>query len=189
MTPTEHRPSHGTPAKPAAHHSHDDHLYGDPLHNEDVAHEHSDVNVRAIIIFAVGLAAVVGVCALAMVGLFNLFESQARANDPVLSPLAQPAGKVPPEPRLLENEPKYLQDFRAALSGRLSGVEDAKKRLLEQGLPVRADAPADPWIGTHSQSRGESSGGRTIPLKPGSAAVPPVQPTVPAPTPPKSGGH
>ena len=69
MTPTEHRPSHGGPAKPAGHHRHDDHLYGDPLHNEDVAHEHSDVNVRAILIFAVGLAAVVGVCALAMLGL------------------------------------------------------------------------------------------------------------------------
>ncbi|HJR59764.1 MAG TPA: hypothetical protein VJ813_10210 [Vicinamibacterales bacterium] len=147
--------------------SHDDHLYDDALHNEDVAHEHSDVNVRALIGFALGLATVVAVCALAMSGLFVLFERRAAANDPVVSPLATPVGQLPPEPRLLISEPEDLQRFRAGQAKALTGIEDAKKRLLDQGLPVRADAPADAWMGTHAAARGESSGGRAIPLKPG----------------------
>ncbi len=192
MTPTDHPVPPRSP-HPADHHSHDDHLYDDPLHNEDVAHEHSDINVRAVIVFAVGLAAVVGVCALTVFGLFKVFEQQARANDPVLSPLVQPAGQLPPEPRLLIDEPQNLQNFRTALSGRLTMIDEAKKRLLEQGLPVRPDAPIDAWIGTNSSSRGESTGGRGIPLKPGApgeaapapASAPPAAPA----TPPKSGGH
>jgi hypothetical protein len=147
--------------------SRDDHLYDDALHNEDVAHEHSDVNVRALILFAFGLALLVGVCALAMAGMFKLLERQAAANDPVVSPLATRAGQRPPEPRLLENEPEDLQKFRTEQAKALTGIDDAKKRLLEQGLPVRADAPADAWMGTHAAARGESSGGRAIPLKPG----------------------
>ena len=47
---------------------------------------------------------VVGVCALIVLGLFKFFESQAAANDPVVSPLAAPAGQLPPEPRLLTDE-------------------------------------------------------------------------------------
>ena len=147
--------------------SHDDHLYDEGLHNEDVAHEHSDVNVRALIAFALGLAAVVAVCALAVGGLFKVLESQAAANDPVLSPLARPAGQLPPEPRLLTSEPQNLQQFNGEQAAKLTGIEDAKKRLLGQGLPVRADAPTDPRMGTNAPAHGESSGGRGIPVRPG----------------------
>jgi hypothetical protein len=196
MTPTDHHPPSKAPAGPGGHH-HDDHLYDQSeLHNEDVAHEHSDVNVRAVIAFAVGLAIVVSVCALVVLGLFNVLEHQAAANDPVMSPLAQPASQLPPEPRLLTNERQVLHRFRAEQAQGLTGIDDAKKRLLEQGLPVRADAPADPWLGTHSPSRGESSGGRAIPIRPGVVGSPqPVPPaatgsaTGPPAAPPKSGGH
>jgi hypothetical protein len=168
MTPTDpHRPSgHGAPG-PAGH-QHDGHLHDDdPLHNEDVAHEHTDVNVRALIIFCFGLAAVVVVAALVVLGLFKVFESQAAASDPVVSPHAVPAGQLPPEPRLLTNEPQNLETFRAAQAEALKGIDAAKKQLLEQGLPVRPDPSTDAWMGTHSQARGESSGGRAIPLKRG----------------------
>jgi len=168
MTPTDHhRPSGPGAPGPAGHH-HDDHLYSDdPLHNEDVAHEHSDVNVRALIIFCFGLTGVVVVAAVAMWGLFVVFEGQAAANDPVLSPHAVPAGQLPQEPRLLTDEPQNLQRFREAQAEALKGIDEAKKRLLQQGLPVRADAPTDAWIGTRSSpARGESSGGRGIPLAP-----------------------
>jgi hypothetical protein len=101
-----------------------------------------------------------------MWGLFRFFESQAARNEPVTSPLAQPAGQLPPEPRLLTNEPQNLQKHRDSLAERLKGIDDGKKQLLEQGLPTRADAPTDPWMGTRSPSRGESSGGREIPVKP-----------------------
>jgi len=161
MTPTEHR-------RPTADGHHDDeHLYGQAgIDNEDVAHEHSDVNVRAILGFAGGLALATAVICLAMYGLFTFFERQAVRNEPVPSPLARPAGQEPPQPRLLINEPKNLQEFRDSLAGRLKGIDAGKKQLLEQGLPTRADAPTDPSMGTHTQSRGESSGGRAIPVKP-----------------------
>src|SRR5690606_33601412 len=146
-------------------------------YNEDVAHEHTDVNVRALLVFAAGLAAVVIVCAGIVYGLLMLFERQAAANDGVRSPLARPAAGYPEadpvpaqgvqDPRLLTNEPRYLQQFRAQEAERLQGIEDAKKRLLENGVPVRADAPQDAWMGTRSPSRGESTGGRGIPVKPG----------------------
>jgi hypothetical protein len=172
---------------------HDGHLNADdPLHNEDVAHEHSDVNVRALIIFCFGLTAVVLVSALAMAGLFKLFEHQAAANDPVVSPHAVPAGQLPPEPRLLTDEPQNLERFRAQQAEALKGIDAAKKQLLEQGLPIRADAPTDAWMGTRSPSRGESSSGRAIPLKPSvdqpAAEQPAGAPQKPG-TPPKSGGH
>lgn len=190
-------PGHAGHAGPAGHH-HDDHLYDQAaLHNEDVAHEHSDVNVRAILASAVGLFAVVGVCALIVLVLFNFLESQAAANDPVMSPLVQPSGQLPPEPRLLTDEPQNLQRFRDSMAERLKGIDEGKRQLLQQGLPVRADAPVDLWMGTHSPARGESSGGRGIPVRPGASgetpAAPAVTPAVPAaatPTAPvKGGGH
>lgn len=161
MTPTD-RHFH---AGPGSHH-HDDPLYADNPHNEDVVHEHSDVNVRALLLFCVGLAVVVVVVHLSMYGLMMVFEGQAQANQPVLSPLAQPTGQLPPEPRLLTDEPGNLQRFRAEEAEALQGIEDAKRRLLQQGLPVRADAPTEPWMGTRASAYGEASGGRSIPVKP-----------------------
>lgn len=183
MTPTDHSRS-----------GHGDHLYDEStLHNEDVAHEHSDVNVRALLMFLVGLVVVTAVIQVAMYGLFIVFEGQAAANDPVMSPLARPAGQLPPQPRLLTDEPLNLQQFRSQQAESLKGIDEAKQRLLEQGLPVRADAPTDPWMGTHSPARGESSSGRAIPVRPGTEA--PAQPAQPAgdqkapQAPPHSGGH
>jgi hypothetical protein len=180
MTPTDHRDDAPLYSDPHVHDRfHAEHGHGphDDDYNEDVAHEHSDVNVRALLIFAAGLAAVVVMCAGIVLGMMNLFERQAAANDAVMSPLARPAAgypqadqapaQVPQDPRLLTNEPRYLQQFRAQEAERLKGIEDAKKKLLESGLPVRADAPQDGWMGTRSPTRGESTGGRGIPVKPG----------------------
>lgn len=205
MTPTNPTPPHAASrvvhSAAAGHgrHHDDHHLYDQAeLHNEDVAHEHSDVNVRAILGSALAIFAVVGVCALIVWGLFNFLESQAAGNDPVMSPLAQPAGQLPPEPRLLTDEPRILQQFRDSVAERLKGIDEGKKQFLQQGLPVRADAPVDPWMGTHSPARGESSGGRAIPIRPGQggetpAAVPvtPALPEAMTPAAPakKGGGH
>ena len=162
---------------------HHEPLYTDALHNEDVAHEHTDVSIRTLVMFALGLGAVTGAVMLAMAGLFVAFESNAAKNDPVLSPHAIPSGQLPPEPRLLENEAANLHKMReveaktlaeyawvdeAAGVARLP-IAEAKKQLLHKGLPVRANAPTDAWLGTRSAGagRGESSSGRAIPLKPG----------------------
>ncbi len=203
MTPTKPIPPEAS-SRPAVHgnaghdraqagHHDDDHLYDQAeLHNEDVAHEHSDVNVRAIIASGIGMFVVVAVCAVIVLVMFNFLESQAAANDPVMSPHALPAGQLPPEPRLLTDEPQNLQRFRDSVAERLKGIDEGKKQFLQNSLPVRADAPADPWMGTHSPSRGESSGGRTIPIRPGDggpAPAPAATPAAPPAAPVKSGGH
>jgi hypothetical protein len=189
---------------------HHEPLYTDALHNEDVAHEHSDVDVRTLLMFTLGLATVTGVVMLLMWGVFRVLESNAASKDPVLSPHAIPEGQLPPQPRLLTNEPSNLKKLREMEAQSLSQygwvnqaagvarlpIEEAKKRLLEKGLAVRADAPSDPWIGTRAAgaSRGESSSGRAIPLKPGAGqpapeAAPSAPPTPAAPAAPHKGGH
>ena len=184
---------------------HHEPLYTDALHNEDVAHEHSDVAVRPLLMFAVGLVALTGVVMLLMGGLFKAFESNAARNDPALSPHAIPAGQLPPLPRIEDNlhEPAVLHKLREmeaktlaeyAWIDQASGrarlpIAEAKKKLLHDGLPVRADAPTDPWLGSRwgGPNRGESSSGRNI-GKPVSEAVPaPEKPAAPAA--PHKGGH
>ena len=187
-----------------AQHGHADH---DGLYNEDVAHEHSDVNVRGLLMFCVGLLGLTGLIFAAMYGLFIVFERQAVQNDPVLSPHAIPSGQPPPGPRLLENEPAYLHEIKSAERQVLEGfgwvdqnagtvripIEDAKKKLLQNGLPVRADGAVDDRMGTSFPARGESSGGRMLTAKPQEAAKP-AEGAPPAhgqqsPSPHKSGGH
>jgi hypothetical protein len=55
-------------------------------------------------------------------------------------------------------------------------IAEAKKLILERGLPARAEASPDPRVGSHAYAMGESSGGRTIgvPAPPSGAQPPPA---------------
>jgi hypothetical protein len=181
-----------------AQHGHAEH---DGLYNEDVAHEYSDVNVRALLMFCVGLLGLTAMIYVAMYGLFIVFERQAVQDDPVLSPHAIPTGQTPPEPRLLLDEPRTLQEIKSAERQALDGygwvdqaagraripIEEAKKKLLHDGLPIRAEGPVDASLGTSLQARGESSSGRIITAKPQENGDKPAP--APAAVPHKSGGH
>ena len=169
------------------------HGHGGSLDNPDVSHEESDIDVATVLRAAVGLAVTVLVCAVVVWGLFRLLEGQAAGRDPQLSPLARPAGELPPEPRLETNERAMLSKYRAEQTKLLNGygwvdqlggvaqipVAEAKKLLVERGLPARAGAPAAPLQGTRAYAYGEASGGRTIPGGPPAAA-----PAAPAAEPP-----
>lgn len=174
---------------------------GDPLHNEDVAHEHSDINVRAIVVFLVGLSTVGVLAAAAMWAVFIVLDKQAAKNDPTLSPLAAPAGEmpkttqspyfsnVPRGPRLLTNEPAALRQQRAQEQKTLetgdwidrSGgigripIADAKKALLHKGVPTRAGGPIDPWLGTREGTTTDAASGRLRAMKQPPAAAPEVE--------------
>jgi hypothetical protein len=95
----------------------------------------------------------------------------------------------------LTNEPKNLQTFREEENKRLDGyawvderggvvrvpIEQAKKLLVKQGLPVRSGGTEDPREGTNAPAYGEASGGRTIDIpKP---PTPPAPPSAPQPPP------
>jgi hypothetical protein len=165
----------------------------DPLHNEDIDHEHRDVNIKAVISSAIILAVVALGSQLAMWLLFGVFESQAAARDPQLSPLQAPAVQMPPNtrespffnpsvggPQLLTNEPMGLANVRSGEQKRLQGygwvnqaggvayipIEEAKKLLKERGLPVREGGAVAPDLGTRLPARGEATGGRVITVPP-----------------------
>jgi hypothetical protein len=175
------------------------------MHNEDVAHERSDVEFSTILAFGGGLVAVVAVSFVLMWLLFRVLDHRAASNDPQLSPLARPAcpfadiekcqpGQLPPEPRLQTREPAGLSEFLAKETKSLEGygwvseqtgvahmpIAEAKKLILQRGLPVRTGAPLDSRAGTHAPAAGDASGGRTIglPAPPGgtepAAAAPPA---------------
>jgi hypothetical protein len=184
MTSTE-RGAHGTP-----------HHYSDAeMHNQDVAHEDTDINIRQVLAFAVGMAVLVAVSAALMLILFRVFSNLAARNDPQVSPLAQPSGQTPPAPNLMTNEPAGLRKFREEEAKKLEGygwvdqqggvarvpIEEAKKLLVQRGLPVRTGGDlTDPSVGTHAPAYGEASGGRTIPVpRPAAAGAPPGTAPVP----------
>jgi hypothetical protein len=179
------------------------------MHNDDVAHEHSDINIRAVITATMVLVVVCLVTAALMYGLFLFLESQAAARDPKLSPLAVPATNMPPttlespgfggapEPRLLTNEPRNLQDVRQRGQEQLrtSGwidekagvahipIDVAKRLLVERGLPVRPDPIQDQRMGTRLPVLGESSSGRVMTQPPPAEPAPAADPATPAPVP------
>ena len=64
------------------------HYTDEEMHNVDVAHEHSDVNIRTLLAFGAALVAVVAVAAGLMYGLFQFLAHQAAGRDPELSPYA-----------------------------------------------------------------------------------------------------
>lgn len=176
-----------TPTDPGAHH------YTDAeMHNEEVAYEHSDISIRGLISFAIGLALVVAVSAILMLFLFKGLEWQASARDPQLSPLAPQSGQQPTGPRLLTDEPGNLRKVRQEETQKLDSygwvdqgggiahvpIEEAKKLLIQHGVPVRAGTGEHPREGTNEQAYGEASGGRTIPV-----STPPPQPAAAPPAP------
>jgi hypothetical protein len=192
------------------------------LHNEDVAHEHSDINISKLVAFAIGLAAITAAVAALMWGLFWFLEKDAKARDVAAapSPLSAPAAQMPPKlagspvfsptpgPRLLTNEYAVLDQQRRNEEQRLTGygwtdesagvarmpVSEAKRLILERGLPVRAGDPVDPTLGTRRPARGEASSGRSSSGDPRGAGLPdlshlPAAPKAGAAQPHKTGGH
>jgi hypothetical protein len=192
---------------------------GAEAHHAGVAHETSDVNIRSILLFGAGIALVGIAAAVLMWGLFGVFERQAAADDPPVSPVAVQPANMPrtttgspyfggaPQPQLLTNEPNVLRQLRTNEDTQLHGygwvdqkggvaripIDEAKKKLLEHGLPSRAGS-IDPGLGTHTQAYGEASGGRTIPTGGGATGAaagkePPQPPASPAAAPRKEGQH
>jgi hypothetical protein len=154
------------------------HAHGD-LVNENVHHEESDINVRAIVTFVVVLTVIALTIQLAMYGLFKLFDKIEDKTQVAVTPLASPPAQVSdfPEPRLQTTPWQDLRKLRADENAYLHSygwvdesagiaripIDKAKAMLLQKGLPVRADAVTDPAEGTRVAATGDSSGGRMLP--------------------------
>ena len=186
------------------------HYTPEDMHNEDVAHEHVDVNISALVWSTVVIFGVVAGTAVLMLLLFNLLASQAAARDPKLSPLAMPSTAMPPtttaspffggapEPRLMTDEPKRLNEVRTSEQSLLHAygwtdekagvahipIDEAKKLTIERGLVVRQDPLTDEHLGTRRPASGESSSGRNV-----TRTLAPAAASGPAPAPAGHEGH
>jgi hypothetical protein len=183
------------------------HSHGE-LVNENVHHEESDINVRAIITFVVVLTIVALVIQGAMYGLFVVFDKIEDKTQPATSPLMEPAATRPsdfPEPILQTTPHTDLRKLRAAENAYLHSygwvdetagiaripIDKAKAMLLQKGLPVRPDAVTDPTEGTRYAATGESSGGRNLKAGAADTSGTPTAPSpgaAPIPAPPGGGG-
>jgi hypothetical protein len=119
---------------------------------EETRHEDSDVNVKAIATFAVGLV-VSGVVIHVLVWLLFMYFSNEGTNVAPLFPMAAAqATQLPPEPRLQTNPRQDLQQFRAHEDELLNGyswmnrdagtvripIDRAMQLVIERGLPARS---------------------------------------------------
>ena len=122
--------------------------------NPDVHHEHSDVNIRAILAFLGALLVVAAVVHLLIYVLFGYFSGREGVQVPAAYPLAAAQGhREPPEPRLQTDPRQDLADLRAREDELLGSygwvdknagvvripIEAAMKLTLERGLPARQE--------------------------------------------------
>ena len=84
--------------------------------NPQVSHEQSDVNVRSILAFGLGLLVAGVVIQLGMWWLFDSLAARTAQLDQPRSPLASssPRESLPPEPRLQVSPAQDLKELRAA---------------------------------------------------------------------------
>src|SRR4029453_14632787 len=98
------------------------HPHGE-LVNENVHHEESDINIRAIVMFIVVLAAIVIACDVLVLGLFKLFDKIEDKGKPAVSAVAAAPAQVTdfPPPSLQTTPWADLQKLRAQETAHLHG--------------------------------------------------------------------
>ena len=115
-------------------------------------YERNDVYLGGIVRFAVGLALGLLVSLLLMQGLLQLYGIGSRRAARAIPPLTRAAGgELRPPPPVLQGAPgsrfpledpvremeTLRREQRAKLSGGPVPIDEAKRRLIEQGLAVR----------------------------------------------------
>src|SRR6185436_5206769 len=121
-----------------------------------VDHETSDVNIRAIFGFALGLTVTTMIIGFAVWVLFQYFD--ARESRAVFTeyPLATREPRVPPEPRLQTNPREDLSNLRTREDQALTSygwvdknagvvripIDRAMQLIVERGLPARPEGGA-----------------------------------------------
>ena len=133
---------------------HGAHAESPRVDNPDVHHEESDVDIRAIFGFGIGLAVAGIVISFVVWLLFQYFEArESRKVTPEFPLAAQQENRLPPEPRLQTNPRADLADLRAQEESVLETygwvdknasvvripIEEAMKLTVQRGLPARQE--------------------------------------------------
>lgn len=123
--------------------------------NPEVRHEGSDVNVRGILIFGLGLFVTAAAIHVLVWLLFLYFAGREATRGATTYPLAaDQQTRVPPEPRLQANPREDMRLLREQEDAILKSygwvdrpagvvripIEDAMKLTVKRGLPARAAA-------------------------------------------------
>jgi hypothetical protein len=141
------------------------------IENPDVLHETSDVNVRGIFGFGIGLAVGTALVSVLLFGAFSVMVNRFNPPPgPTSSPLTRNRPTVPesrqhaesafPEPRLQPNAAEDLVKFREQEYRHLHTygwvdqnagtlhipIERAKELTLQRGLPVRVEGTTPPSV-------------------------------------------
>jgi hypothetical protein len=125
-----------------------------PSH-DSVHHEASDVDLRGVLRFGLGLLVVGIVIHLAVWLLFLYFADRATSRTGPQYPLAKDQeNRLPPEPRLQTNPRQDLRDLRASEDAILNSygwvdkntgtmripIDEAMKLAVDRGLPARTES-------------------------------------------------
>ena len=130
------------------------------IENPDVHHQTTDVNVRGVLVFAVGLVIAAAFIHFAVWILFRLLGDEYARRGTVEYPLAATQERrVPPAPRLQPSPPNWrtpredLRDFRKSEDDILNTygwadkatgavripISEAMKLTVQRGLPARQE--------------------------------------------------
>jgi hypothetical protein len=122
-----------------------------------VHHETSDINLRGVLGFGLGLFVVAVVVHLAIWGVYGFFDAREGRHVEAEFPLAATqAARTPPEPRLQVNPRQDLRDLRDHEDQILGSygwvdknagavripIDEAIRLTLERGLPARTPGEA-----------------------------------------------
>jgi hypothetical protein len=143
-----------------------------------LGHERRDVNVRAVLWFAIGLVVTAVIIHLALGGLFALFARQHPSPDPPSRIVLEPR-VLAPEPRLQANPVPELNQFRATEEQKLNNyrwvdkqrgtaripIERAMDLIAERGLPTRGPGTENSSGKTPEQMRQEKAATSSQPVR------------------------
>jgi hypothetical protein len=129
-------------------------------------HEKQDVNIWAIGKVGIGLAVTTILSLFLVLGIFRYLEQQDRASQP-----QHPAGvevpqrNLPPEPRLVPDEPANLREYRASEDQVLDGYSWADQQHTRVRIPIdkAIDQLAQKGLATRSGS--EQSDAVSVPTE------------------------
>jgi hypothetical protein len=144
--------------------------------------ERSDIKLRPILVFTVGLVVMMIAVYLVVSALFRLYARQAATEDVQSGAQAVqqlPAGQehLPPEPRIQANPAADLRSLRQQETEVLTSygwvdekagvvrvpIDQAMKLVLEEGLPVRQRETAPPAPATPRPAAPRAKGDRKTP--------------------------
>jgi len=129
-------------------------------------HEAQDVNIWAIGKVGIGLAVTTILSLFLVLGVFRYLEQQDRASQTPRPPGVEvPQQTLPPEPRLIENEPENLKEYRASEDQVLGAYSWADPQHTHVRIPIDKAIDQLAQKGLPARSASEQGAGVTVPTE------------------------